>query len=60
MAGLFTEFSLVIARGEMIDGIFHVSELAFPPVELPSETLKLYPNLDLFGLEFIRAVGVYH
>lgn len=31
--GIFTENSIVVAEGEMVDGIFRVHILAFPPSE---------------------------
>jgi len=45
-AGFYTYNSFVLAEGEMIDGVFKVNLLAFPPYEGREQALNVHPNLD--------------
>lgn len=53
--GLYTDNCFVIALGELIDGIFKVSGIGFPPPEPRDATINVYPNLSCFGIEFKTA-----
>lgn len=44
--GFFTYNCFVLAEGEMSEGVFRVSVLAFPPYEPRSKALDVHPNLD--------------
>lgn len=48
--GLFTEGCMVLAQGELADGVFYVREMAHPPAEERRKTLENFANADLFGL----------
>lgn len=51
-SGLFTENCMVLAEGELIEGVFHVSTLGFPPCENRRDTLEAFAKLDCFGLDY--------
>jgi len=44
--GFFTYNCFVLAEGEMIDGVFKVAILAFPPYESRQKALEVHPSLD--------------
>eukprot|EP01128_Nolandella_sp_AFSM9_P006982 TRINITY_DN3709_c0_g1_i1.p1 TRINITY_DN3709_c0_g1~~TRINITY_DN3709_c0_g1_i1.p1 ORF type:complete len:518 (-),score=54.45 TRINITY_DN3709_c0_g1_i1:27-1580(-) len=48
-SGMFTEGSLVIAKGQLTDEVFKVTELALPPYEKMSDIEKTFPGVDFFG-----------
>ena len=37
-SGVYTEGSFVLAEGSLVDGVFEVKALGFPPAELESTT----------------------
>lgn len=45
-SGFYTYHSFILAEGEMIDGVFKVNLLAFPPYEGRERALNVHPNLD--------------
>jgi len=52
-AGLFMENSIVLAEGEVIDSVFRVKVMGFPPHELKAETRAAFGNVDFFGAGLI-------
>lgn len=42
--GLFTEGSLVVARGNLVEGVFQVNALALPPHESQKTTKNTFPG----------------
>eukprot|EP00004_Rigifila_ramosa_P018738 TRINITY_DN4696_c0_g1_i2.p1 TRINITY_DN4696_c0_g1~~TRINITY_DN4696_c0_g1_i2.p1 ORF type:complete len:337 (-),score=60.37 TRINITY_DN4696_c0_g1_i2:182-1192(-) len=47
--GLFTDMSLVLAQGQLVDKTFVVSVLGQPPLELREDSLQGVGHLDFFG-----------
>ncbi|CAM9757558.1 unnamed protein product [Phaeothamnion confervicola] len=48
-AGMFTEHSVVVVEGEMVDGVLRVHMMGLPPPEAREETLSVLGHTDLFG-----------
>lgn len=38
--------------GELVDNVFVVSTLGFPPPQKRTETMKVHPQLECFGVQF--------
>ncbi|CAH2060898.1 unnamed protein product [Thlaspi arvense] len=47
--GFFTENTIILAEGEMKNGIFQVITCGFPPLEDREKTLKIHSGYDFFG-----------
>ncbi|CAN8244283.1 unnamed protein product [Cochlearia groenlandica] len=47
--GFFTENTIILAEGEMKNGIFQVITCGFPPLEERDKTLKAHSEYDFFG-----------
>ncbi|KAJ0264476.1 hypothetical protein HA466_0028280 [Hirschfeldia incana] len=47
--GFFTENTIILAEGEMKNGIFQVVNCGFPPLEDRDKTLKTHSGYDFFG-----------
>ena len=47
--GFFTENSIVLAVGQMEDGVFHVSMFGLPPPETRADSHQALGKLDFFG-----------
>jgi len=47
--GFYTYNSFVLAEGEMVEGVFKVNVLAFPPYESRAAALDVHPNLSPFS-----------
>ncbi|CAH2059953.1 unnamed protein product [Thlaspi arvense] len=47
--GFFTENTIILADGEMKNGIFQVITCGFPPLEERIKTLKTHSEYDFFG-----------
>lgn len=47
--GLFTEISLVLVHGSVVNGKLLVDRLGLPPSESKAITEKAYPGVDFFG-----------
>ncbi|KAG2331878.1 hypothetical protein Bca4012_018550 [Brassica carinata] len=47
--GFFTENTIILAEGEMQNGIFKVINCGFPPLEDRKKTLKTHSGYDFFG-----------
>ncbi|KAF8109796.1 hypothetical protein N665_0091s0025 [Sinapis alba] len=47
--GFFTENTIILAEGEMKDGVFQVITCGFPPLEDRDKTLKTHSGYDFFG-----------
>uniref|UniRef100_A0A1J3HY24 DNA polymerase epsilon subunit n=1 Tax=Noccaea caerulescens TaxID=107243 RepID=A0A1J3HY24_NOCCA len=47
--GFFTENTIILAEGEMQNGIFQVITCGFPPLEDRDKTLKTHSGYDFFG-----------
>jgi DNA polymerase epsilon subunit 2 len=54
MAGLYAEGCVVLAQGELVEGVFRVVEVGFPPFEDRVHALSAFPNLGGFGLRDFR------
>jgi len=47
--GMFTENCVVLAEGEMVNGVFAVKKMGFPPPQHRAEALEVIgPTLDIF------------
>lgn len=49
-SGLFTECSIVLAQGELREGVFHVQMMGFPPPEKRTDSLLAMGTVDPMGL----------
>jgi len=47
--GIYTEGCFVLAEGSLIDGLFEVKALGFPPAEMESITRAYFGNTNYFG-----------
>ncbi|XP_010418726.1 PREDICTED: DNA polymerase epsilon subunit B-like [Camelina sativa] len=47
--GFFTENTIILAQGEMHNGIFQVIACGFPPLEDRDKTLRIHRDNDFFG-----------
>ncbi|CAH8357691.1 unnamed protein product [Eruca vesicaria subsp. sativa] len=47
--GFFTENTIILAEGEMQNGIFQVTTCGFPPLEDRDKTLNTHSGYDFFG-----------
>ena len=48
-SGIYTEGSFVLAEGSLIDGVFEVKAIGFPPAELESISRSYFGNTNYFG-----------
>jgi DNA polymerase epsilon subunit 2 len=48
-SGVYTEGSFVLAEGNLVDGLFEVKALGFPPAEQESVTRAYFGNINFFG-----------
>jgi len=54
-AGLFTENCIVLAEGEVLDQIFAVHMMGFPPPETRQQTTQVMLHMDRFGTNYTQA-----
>ena len=47
--GIFTEHSMVVAQGVLLDGVFKVETLGFPPPESRQESLRCMSDVNFWG-----------
>ncbi|RNA33724.1 DNA polymerase epsilon subunit 2 isoform X1, partial [Brachionus plicatilis] len=48
-SGIYTEGCFVLAEGNLVDGIFEVKALGFPPAEFESTSRAYFGNINYFG-----------
>lgn len=48
-SGVYTEGCFVLAEGNLVDGLFEVKALGFPPAEIETTTRAFFGNTNYFG-----------